>query len=96
MRGIVLLALIAACGFGSAPSASPDGGPDAYRCHHVRLDAGAWGGACIGSGECRGATDFGWCVEGVCRPQCVQPLGCLACEGTAEHFSAAGQCYCAP
>lgn len=99
MRRALLLVAIAACGFGSPPIATDASGPvpiprpDAYECVHVHLDAGGWGESCSGS-LCH--DDLGWCIDGACRPQCVQPLACLACEGTGEHFSPARQCYCAP
>lgn len=105
MRAVALALLIGACGFGGAPDAIDAGRDalapadaampsDAFACVHVHLDAGGWGEACSRSGLCHG--ELGWCIDGACRPQCVQPLACLACEGTAQHTSTVGQCYCAP
>lgn len=101
LTGLVLL-VITACTQSPAPPPNDAGidapllapAPvDAFACVHVRLDAGGWGENCSGS-LCHDG--LGWCIDGVCRPQCVQPLACLACEGTCEHVSPAGQCYCAP
>ncbi len=96
MRRALVLAVMVACGSGGEPIAIDARAPmvDAYQCMHVHLDAGGWGEGCSGSGLCHG--DLGWCIDGACRPQCVQPLACLACEGTGERISDTGQCYCAP
>lgn len=39
----------------------------------------------------------GWCVEGVCRPQCGVPDSqCPVCPSGTERLAAAGACYCSP
>lgn len=101
MRSIVALVLaMCGCGFNSAPlrlDAGPDARmPDAYQCVHVQLDAAGFGDPCSTAQTALCHNELGWCIDGTCRPQCGQPLACLACEHTGEHFSDAGFCYCAP
>jgi hypothetical protein len=38
--------------------------------------------------------DRGWCIEGVCRPQCA--VGCPRCPGGTAVLAPAGACYCTP
>lgn len=100
MRWMLLLVAIAGCGFHAdaidAGMERDSAVTDAYQCHHVQLDAAGWGDPCSAEQTALCRDDLGWCIDGVCRPQCIQPLACLACEGTREHFSQAGLCYCAP
>lgn len=101
-RALVAAVMVSACG--DAPLVAdasvdtpPDVGVDAYACRHPDPDAGLFGEPCIEgplATECHGG--LGWCINGVCRPQCVQPLACLACEGSVERFSSRGACYCSP
>ena len=39
--------------------------------------------------------NLGWCVMGVCRPQCAG-FGCPRCIAGRELYSNRGACYCAP
>lgn len=38
--------------------------------------------------------DDGWCIDGVCRPQCES--GCPSCRAGEPTYALAGGCYCKP
>lgn len=38
--------------------------------------------------------DLGWCVAGICRPQCA--TGCPRCTDGVTRVTDRGACYCSP
>lgn len=98
MRNVVLVVMVMLVGC-NTPAAMPDAFPPAESCPAPPDGSVDFlGEPCTEAAfpavtACHG--NDGWCVAGVCRPQC-NSTGCRKCDDGVYTVTDRGACYCAP